>query len=256
MGTPHPGLPGDGEGWPGRSCGHGVRCCMGGGGTGTPWVPPDRVWGCRPPPGWRGAVPHAPAALPCVLGSVCGGVSVHPVPSPGWTQGRWHPWEGDPWEAAGWTHGHGHSRGDPPPTPTPQPLGPITCTQATLGGGGLWVLPAPWGHPAGGCHRGAVVAVVGHGEYLGCRGGPKCVLSGDGTHLHPPGLASTPAQCQLGGGEGGHSPPHPPQYPPPGKHSRGVGAPLGLWGGGAVPTEPTLCWQRVPFRCHPCPALG
>lgn len=111
----------------------------------------------------------------------------------------------------------------------PEPLSPIGCAWAPLG---VWVLPAPWEHPARtapskGCHRGASSAKDWAKPPL-----PPPSASGELSsipqHLRSHRDPSTPLslKAQLGTGVQG---------------TRG-------------PTKPTLCWQRVPFRCHPCPS--
>lgn len=216
--------PGDREGWLGRSCGHGVTCCMGrGGGTGTPWCPRMGFGGV---PGWRGAVPRAPAALPPVLGGLS--IPSHPQVGPrdGGTLG------GDPWGAAGWTHGRRHGRGRAglcPPPRSPQMLWPCPGAQ-----GGCWVLPAPWGW-----HRGASVAVMGHGDHLGCRGpgGPQMwVLSGDRAHSQPPQPGLNPCPVPAWGGLM-----HPPSTPVLG----------GTAGAGGSPPNPLSAGKGCPFGATP-----
>lgn len=92
--------------------------------------------------------------------------------------------------------------------PPPETLSPISAVPEHSGG--LWVLPAPWGHPD--------------------RTAPSSLLP----RSKPPAPPSSKALLGAGGwGPGG-------------------GTLLSPGHGG--PTDPTLCWQRVPFRCRPCPS--
>lgn len=157
--------------------------------TGTPWCP---HWGLGCPRlAWGSALRSG-----CFAPGPEGGLSI-PSPSQvgprdGGTLG------GDPWGAAGQTHGRRHGRGGAglcPPPRSPQTHLPCPGTQ-----GDWWVLPAPWGW-----HWGASAAVMGHGGNWGCGGwgGPQMwVLSGGRAHSQPPSLGLTPAQCQFEGGSG------------------------------------------------------
>lgn len=184
-----------------------------------------------------------------------GGVSVHPVPSPGWTQGRRIPGKGDPWEAAGWTHGHGARPRQSRAVPPTHPAAPRTH-QLHLGVGGvcLWVLPPPRGHHGRGCHP-TGVCWWQRWDTVNVRGvgGPQiCVLSGERTH-NPPAWGQPLPSASLGVAVGGLI--HPPLAPPSWKAQPGCGGTAGA-GGGVSPPNPLSAGKGCPFGATPARPWG
>lgn len=168
-------------------------------------------------PGWRGAVPCAPAALSHMPGG-----AAHRVPSPGWTQGPQHPGTGIP---GGQQDGHTDTgAGLCPPARSP--------SARRWQPGGLLGAASPLGTPG----RGE------SGEHFGCGGlgAPRMWRYLGMGHTPTPSPGLNPSQCQPGG-----CPPFPPPAPPSGKHSRGGGHRRG------VPPNPLSAGKGCPFGATP-----